>query len=159
MRRPRQERQGDPEDSHAELKASAYQFAHRGLIGLLLWVFRRGLSDALARHLTIAAAAAAWIGALVLLALANRNDIALLRDISIYAVIGIPLLALVAWVSRQQRDALVAEHGRDSEAYERAIEAGHKEAAKTAMQEDWVLDPPWRRPESKRKPRFGRQDD
>lgn len=159
MRRTALRRHDDTANDHAELKSSAYQFANGGLVRLFIWIFRRTINDALARHLTIAAAAAAWFGALASLAFANRNGLALLRDISVYAVIGMPLLGLVAWVSRQQRDALAEEHGRDSEDYKRAIEAGHQEAAKTAMEDDWVLDPPWRRPETKRKPRFGRAKD
>lgn len=158
MRRLGQRQQGSSRDETAELKASVYQFAQTGLVGLFIWVFRRNIDDALARYLSIAAAAAAWIGALVLLALANRNGLTLLRNVSIYAVLGIPFLALVAWVSRYQRDALAAEHGRDSEAYKDALEASHQEKAKSAMQDDWLLDPPWRRQETKRKPRFGRQE-
>lgn len=159
MRRPDQRRHDETANDYAELKSSAYQFANGGLIRLFIWIFRRSINDALARHLTVAAAAAAWLGALALLAFANRNGLALLRDISVYAVIGMPLLGLVAWVSRQQRDALAEEHGRDSEAYTKAIEASHQNAAKTAMEDDWVLDPPWRRAETKRKPRFGRAKD
>ncbi len=157
MRKVGQGRRRNTGNGNAELKASVYRFAHGGLRGLILWIFRRNIADALARHLTIAAAGATWVGALVLLALANRNGLTLIRDVSIYAVIGIPLLALVAWLTRQQRDLLAEEHGRDSEAYKRAIEAGHQEAAKTAMEADWVLDPAWRRPEARQKPQFGRK--
>lgn len=159
MRRTAPTQHNDTANDHAELKSSAYQFANGGLIRLFIWIFRRSTNDALARHLTIAAASAAWLGALALLALANRNGLALLREISVYAVIGMPLLGLAAWVSRQQRDALAEEHGRDSEDYKRAIEAGHQEAAKTAMEDDWVLDPPWRRQDKTQKPRFGRAKD
>lgn len=159
MSQPGQSRQHNSENGDAELKASAYQLAHTGLVGLFIWIFRRSINDSVARHLTFVVAMAAWLGALVVLAIANRNGFDLLRDISIYAVIGIPFLALVAPLLRQQRDALAAEHGRDSEAYDKAIEAAHQKASKTVMEDDWILDPPWRRPEAKQKPRFGRQAD
>jgi len=151
------ERKGRNEPGHgnAEFKAALYALVHRGVVGLLTWIFRRQISEAAARYLTIGAALAAWIAALVTLAVANRNDIALLRDAAIYAVFGIPLFALVAWVLRTQRDALAVEHGRDSEAYREKIEAGYQDGARTAMQDDWVLDPPWRRADTKRRPRFG----
>lgn len=155
MRGPERHGQNERGQGNAEFKAALYALAHRGIVGLLNWVFRREISEAAARYLTIGAALAAWIAALVLLAVANRNDIALLRDVAIYAVLGIPLLALVARVLRMQRDALAVEHGRDSKAYREKIEAGHQDGARTAMQDDWVLDPPWRRADTKRRPRFG----
>ncbi len=155
MRGPERHGRNERGQGNAEFKAALYALVHRGVVGLLTWVFRREISDAAARYLTIGAALAAWIAALVVLAVANRNDITLLRGVAIYAVLGIPLFALVAWVLRTQRDVLAAEHGRDSEAYREKIEAGHQDGARTAMRDDWVLDPPWRRVDGKRRPRFG----
>lgn len=57
-----------------QIGRSTFVFARSGARGLLLWLFRRQIVDALARHLTAKAAAIAFIASLVTYAAANNLD-------------------------------------------------------------------------------------
>lgn len=217
-----------------QIGRGAYVFARSGARGLLLWLFRRQIVDALARHLTAKVAAIAFIASLFTYAAANNLDaehrrnilrahaysstpttemsweyrgligtrhrlsqrrasehrsflssrkrrttvpspatsyvsfsdyvlstiFAYLRFFSGWSLLVVPLFAAIGWVTRTQREALAYEHGEGTPAYEAAVEAAIRESDKRITEDDWLVDPPWRRQRdaaANEQPRFGRR--
>lgn len=77
-----------------------------------------------------------------------------------WSLLAIPMLAVLASLVRTQREAMAYEHGEGTPEYEAAIRAATRKGEATMIQDDWLVDPPWRRKEAASKndrPRFGRR--
>lgn len=70
----------------------------------------------------------------------------------------IPAAAIAGWLIRSRRDALAAEHGRDTAAYREAVAADLRRGQRDVGKDDWLINPskPVKHDPSGR-PRFGRR--
>ena len=75
-----------------------------------------------------------------------------------WAMLIVPLGALLGWLVRTRRDALAAEHGRDTEAYREAVASDLRRGERDVGRDDWLVNPP--KPvhhDPCDRPRFGRR--